>query len=305
MLADRVRMVSSKKQGMWVLVGNKGKISISYDGIEWIAVSSGISEDIFCIEYGNGTWVAGSRDGNILISTDGINWVQRSIGLSVDIQSVLYVDGMWLIGASNGRIYTSTDLITWVKRETYHGNRINKLAYGNGLYVGVSYFGYALTSTDGINWASNILNLPVAKKENLLCIAFGKDDNGVDTWAIGDAVGRIFVSQDFSYWGNRGQNLEPDSVYTVAYGENGGFIAAGGEGKLVYSDNGGYSNFPQDSSFVGTDIRSVYYANKLWVAVGDSSKLATSINGVDWVQRDSKTKDTYVYRLNDVKYGGE
>lgn len=85
-----------------------------------------------------------------------------------------------------------------------------------------------------------------------------------------------------------------DSFGWCAYGD-GIFVAGGGEGGLLTSDDGGETWTARTSTFGGEGIRRGVYSPSLdlWVIVGDNEEIATSDDsGETWTSRTSPFTDT-------------
>jgi len=54
--------------GMFVAVGNAGKLLTSPDGVTWTARDSGTGQPLFGVAYGHGTFVAVGYNGTIIQS---------------------------------------------------------------------------------------------------------------------------------------------------------------------------------------------------------------------------------------------
>jgi hypothetical protein len=48
--------------------------------VNWTRRTSGTSNDLYGVTYGNGTFVAVGEGGTILTSPDGVTWTQRTSG---------------------------------------------------------------------------------------------------------------------------------------------------------------------------------------------------------------------------------
>jgi hypothetical protein len=67
----------------FVAVGGSGTILTSPDGVNWTARTSGTSNWLLGVVYGNGLFVAVGRVlCTILTSPDGVNWTARTSGTS-------------------------------------------------------------------------------------------------------------------------------------------------------------------------------------------------------------------------------
>jgi len=79
-----------EKMRMFVTVGDSGTILTSPDGTSWTKRTSGTSEYLFGVTYGNGLFVTVGNSGTIFTSTDGTSWTKRTSGTSKYLRGVTY-----------------------------------------------------------------------------------------------------------------------------------------------------------------------------------------------------------------------
>ena len=143
--------------GLYVAVGDSGKLTTSPDGITWTTRTSGFGATaIRSVTYGDGLYVAVGDSGTMTTSPDGTTWTTRTSGFGTTlIFRVTYGDGLYVAVGSSGTMTTSTDGITWSTRTSGFGTTaIYGVTYGDGLYVAVGGSGKMTTSTDGITWTT-------------------------------------------------------------------------------------------------------------------------------------------------------
>lgn len=151
--------------GLWVAAGDNGKVLSSTDGITWTPRTSGTTNGISDVTYGNGAFVAvaGRWSGSpnvVLTSTDGVTWVDKTSGSGTtsSFWSVRYLNDRFVASGWYAGVRYSTD-----NGATFQGNQPSAqaapaLGYGNGLFfaAGVdrsnSNADINLVSTDGMNW---------------------------------------------------------------------------------------------------------------------------------------------------------
>ena len=107
--------------GLFVVVGDSGTILTSSDGTTWTSRTSGTSNGLYNIFYGNSTFVAEGHSGTILTSSDGTTWTSRTSGTSEHLYGITYGNSTFVVAGDNdsgsvGTILTSSDGITWVSR---------------------------------------------------------------------------------------------------------------------------------------------------------------------------------------------
>ena len=88
-------LLGKYKNGKWIVklfvsVGEDGIIFTSSDGNSWTERTSGTSEDLYEVTYGNGLFVVVGEDGTIITSPDEYFWTERTSGTSVDLFGVTY-----------------------------------------------------------------------------------------------------------------------------------------------------------------------------------------------------------------------
>ena len=84
------RTEGDKTKVMFVTVGQSGTILTSSDGISWTSRTSGTTNTLYGITYGNSTFVTVGVSGTILTSSDGVTWTSRTSGTSENLIGVTY-----------------------------------------------------------------------------------------------------------------------------------------------------------------------------------------------------------------------
>ena len=105
-----------KTEGLFVSVGDTGTILTSSDGTSWTKRTSGTSDTLRGVTYGNGLFVTVGRYGTILTSSDGTSWTERTSGISKSLIGVTYGNGLFVTVGDSGTITTSTDGTNWTTR---------------------------------------------------------------------------------------------------------------------------------------------------------------------------------------------
>ncbi|MGY2954787.1 hypothetical protein ACVWZQ_002946, partial [Thermostichus sp. MS-CIW-29] len=77
---------------------------------------------------------------------DGVSWTQRTSGTSNQLNGVAYGNGLFVAVGWDGTILTSPDGVSWTQRTSGTSNWLNGVAYGNGLFVAVGWNSTILTS---------------------------------------------------------------------------------------------------------------------------------------------------------------
>jgi len=254
--------------GLYVAVGDSGKLTTSPDGTTWTTRTSGFGTTrIWGVTYGDGLYVAVGDSGKLTTSPDGTTWTTRTSGFGTTaIQGVTYGDGLYVAVGSSGKLTTSTDGTTWTTRTSGFGTtNILGVTYGDGLYVAVGDSGKLTTSTDGTTWTS--------RTSGFTSYIFGVTYGDGLYVAVGDS-GKLTTSPDGTTWTTRTSGFGTTRIQGVTYGD-GLYVAVGGYGKLTTSTDG--TTWTTRTSGFGTDwIFGVTYGDGLYVAVGESGTMTTS-----------------------------
>lgn len=150
--------------GLFVAIGSDGKAASSTDGVNWTQRTTGFTDQLWSVAYGNGLWIIGGVAG-IATSTDGINWTKRPGPLTNPngtVAALCYANGIWVASGSSGWLSTSTNGTTWTVRPDILGGTGNPyckaITYANGLFVAVGFGGKISTSTNGTTWTARTSN---------------------------------------------------------------------------------------------------------------------------------------------------
>ncbi len=117
----------------------------------WTAGTSGTTNNLLDITFGNSTFVVVGDSGTILSSSDGISWSTRTSGTSSILTGVSYGNNIFVAVGTSGTILTSADGTDWKNIVTKTSNGLQDITYGNGTFVAVGDSGTILTSTDGVD----------------------------------------------------------------------------------------------------------------------------------------------------------
>jgi len=255
--------------GLYVAVGDSGKLTTSPDGITWTTRTSGFGATaIRSVTYGDGLYVAVGDSGTMTTSPDGTTWTTRTSGFGTTlIFRVTYGDGLYVAVGSSGTMTTSTDGITWSTRTSGFGTTaIYGVTYGDGLYVAVGGSGKMTTSTDGITWTTRTSGFGTTGIND---VTYG---NGL--YVAGGNSGTLTTSTDGTTWTTSTSGFGSTAIYGVTYGD-GIYVAVGASGTLTTSTDG-ITWTTRTSGFPSSQIRGVTYGDGLYVAGGESGTLTIS-----------------------------
>jgi hypothetical protein len=281
---------------------------VSTDTIHWVSRTTGAPGQVGNLGagpsfiYANNIYIYGNIGGSMVTSTNSIEWSLRTSGFGAsNITTITWANSAFIAGSVGGTTATSTDGIMWTLRTSGFGtSNILSSAFGNGrsllggnggtLVASTQDFstiiGGALlrSSTNGVQWTTRNLDTTSFDVKTL-----GSSDSFAV--AAGDDVtsgGFINVSANNINWTAR-TSVPGVTVYSGAF-------AYGSPYYLL-----GTSNIPLSCLIASTDtiawtirtVPSVFataalsYGNSLYLLVGDSGKLATSTNSIQWTLRTS------------------
>jgi hypothetical protein len=191
--------------------------------------------------FGNGLFVAVGEQGKILTSRDGQSWMPQSSGVSNDLTSVTYGKpgfgpGKFVALGNRSWVLTSSDGTNWA-RQMFISAQLNEVSYSSDwdLFVAVATQFYtndpnAFISFDGTNWDEQKFFADTCPPGPSYLIGLRAITFGNDTFvAVGDTCTPIFT-YNIAEWVDRGSKQE--YFRGVAFG-NGAFVAVGAAGSSL------------------------------------------------------------------------
>lgn len=130
--------------------------------------------------FANNVHVAVGDAGLVLTSTDGLNWTQQTTGTTEDLKSIAYGNGRFVVVGGNA-VLTSTNGVNWtqqtaITQQTWH-EMLNYVTFGAGRFVAVGDGGLITSSFDGVNWilSNGFIGAPIGKTlaPNIYGITYG------------------------------------------------------------------------------------------------------------------------------------
>jgi hypothetical protein len=248
-LSDRCSSDIVYGNGMWVIVGDSGRLITSPDGINWTQRTSSFgSTHIMAVAYGGGVFVAVGKAGKLATSTNGINWTQRSSGLSGDIRAVAYDRASrWVAvaigpGVDDPARYTTTLDPTgaWTSTGVIGtGEWCYAVAYGNGVWIATTSTGVWFTAENGKTWT---------RHDGLSPEAGYRLHFGGGLFLTTGFYGAAYSTINGNTWRKETTHFAAEdinAILAVTYGN--GRWAIGGEGGSALTGGGG-------PSFVGLEM---------------------------------------------------
>jgi hypothetical protein len=291
--------------GIFVLVGDTGKLATSTNSIEWVLRTSGMgtgSEAFNTVKYNDGIYVAsaGSSSGLTSVSTDAITWIARTTGFGVSkINTIAVGNNIWIIGGTGGNIQSSTqqtltqfgdgallrastDSIAWTTRTTGKNTvQITELQYGDqgsaagqhSLASGLNYIGqnFLIASTDNIIWTERTTGFG----SSILSLGYG---GGI--YLMSGNGGSLLTTTNTIAWTFRTSGFGSSSIISITYGS--GYYVVASATSIAYSTNAIQWEI-KNPGFGFSSINTITYQNDSYLAGGTGGSLAVSYPGLDTV----------------------
>ena len=277
-------------QGLFIVVGDSGKIYTSVNADTWLLRDSHTTVDLSDVCLGAGQFLAVGSDGTLCSSVNGATWTATDglLGIIEDFYFVRQLNDQVVITGNHGTVLFSPDGSTWHSRPTLSVGFPNTSAFA----IDELFFVYAhhvfFWSEDGTNWQS--VSASPQEVQDVFVVNH-------TVLAVGGG-GRIHSSDNGLIWEFKSTAWDKD-LYTITYGMN-QFLAVGPNGQIMTSPDG------ETWDFFWTDpLRHSRYSvdtfNGKYIAVGSNQHagnaitIDTSVDGVSW---DSQACPTNQYLMS-------
>lgn len=268
--------------GVFVAVGNSGRLSTSTDGLTWTTRNANMgTTKINCIAYGDGAFIAGgqrfdSTTARLGISTDGITWTTRGItfpSAGPDALAATFGNGLFLVcgfrtdtGAGNWLARSADKGVTWTSRLDGWGltssSSVFTIAFGNNNFVAAGQGGMMASSADGYNWTTRTSGFGAT---NINSVGFG---NGL--FVAGGSNGTLTTSPDGITWTARTSNLGTARIDKIGYANGYYFALTNGAAQMTVSTNGTtwfLSTLGSAAGADGASMKDITYGKGRYVSV--------------------------------------
>jgi len=267
----------------------------------WTIRTSGTTNSLRAVTYGNNQYVAVGNGGIILTSSDGSTWTTRTSGTNAFLTGVTYGNNQYVAVGNGGIILTSPNGVNWTTtRASGTLQTLKGVTYGNNLFVAVGtqytdYYGLGgliLTSPDGTTWSTRLAAL--SNENDYRAVTYG-----YNKFLIAASM-TIQGSSNGVNWSTLHTNN--NSLSSIHYGNN-QYVATGAVGTILTSSDNGitWTSRGSDTSYT---LYGGIYGNNKYVVVGSTTDtgrspgtVMISLDGIAWTTTTSK------YRLRDVVYG--
>ena len=286
---------------IYVIAGGGGGTACgySYDGINWIGVSTFSGLNMYALGWNGTVWLMGGASSTFLYySFNGITWLNPTHSFTI-VHDVAWIGDKWVACGTFNTTFTvayttdPTGASGWTAAatatQTLFGIGV-RLQWNGKLLVltsrgGTNTLGY---STNGVNWTTNGATVFPTQQWGTL------DWNGLTFLAGGfSSTNGLAYSFDGILWSGLGQTVitQPYVIrsnilrpHSITYQRN--LTIAAGNGTtntLAYSLNGINWTGLGTTIFSSNNNPQVAYNGRLWVGVGGTGNtIAFSNNGISW-----------------------
>ena len=302
--------------GMFLAVGDAGKIWTSDDLVRWGSVQSGTTSHLHGIAWAAGAFVVVGDAGVVLRSADGHSWHRENGGLPLSLTDARWTGSQFLILDATASVLSSPDGLTWQRHDFGDGDvLIGELVDFPGGYIVFNQgAGKSWSSPDGVTWgahatdhASQSIAHAIWVEDRFLAVGTagvfqGSTDGmhwtqlpaftqqGVLSLATGGgkvlasaADGTMYISED------NGLTWESQGVvgrfYRIHWNERWGFLAAGWSA-LAQSQDGSTWTW---HGIPDLQLSGVFVAGDRIFAVGNNGGVASSTDLTNWISEESGT----------------
>jgi hypothetical protein len=267
--------------GQYVTVARGGKIFQSVDLEDWTEVYAGFpgtenqTDNWEGLVWFDGRFIAYGPVDHLLVSENGTDWNEVPLSFESSFTDhVIWNDRLWLSG-SNDAILHSEDGLSWERISLGIDVSANALAASAERIVAFASRGSVYTSDDGAVWTRQV------EREYDTFAAMAYRDGIYIT--IADKR-RFLRSVDGVNWNPVLDARESGELYEGIGVVDGRFVAVDARGRIAWSVDGLDWNTETQVAFSAI-VRNVSTANGVLFAGCDSGYLASTVNGLDWLEQ--------------------
>lgn len=268
--------------GLFVAVGNAGKLFTSPNGETWTSRTSQFgATNIRAVGYDAtlGLFVAVGGSGKISTSTNGTSWTSRTSGTASNLNAVGFFTGSLIIaGGDSGTIVTSPDGTTWTTRTSNAVGGIRGIAANSTRIIAVG--GIGSTSDDGTTWVA--MSTPLSDTTQQAATVTQDE-----LFIVANANARLWRSLDVSgtLWQTlAGPGGTPGVYNALAVG--GGYMLAvsnaGSTTNAFWSIDDGATWQAGPPAHTNIALYAAAYGNGVFVVAGSGGILAISTSADDY-----------------------
>jgi hypothetical protein len=274
--------------GLFVAVGVNGTILTSDNGTEWTARTSGTTENLNRVAYGDGRYIVVGENATYKYSDNASSWSESKTSGNVHFNDIEYFGNSNWGGAADYAHTTRQNVVgdqfssgpITEDQSSYFFKNYNGLTIGDDIIL-VGEEGFIAWSPDNDSRYQGFWTKVSGTTSNLMGTVHGNS-----IYAIVGDNGTILTSDNGSTWTSRADG-RTDNLSEVTFGNN-TFIAVGDNGTIRTSSDNGTT---WDNRTSGTTkFYGVTFGKNTFIAVGDNGTIRTSSdNGSTWTSRTSGT----------------
>ncbi len=270
-------------QGQFVVVGERGLVLTSDDGLAWRQIDSGGEDTLTDVVYGDGQFVAVSREGSALSSRDGRGWSRSELATSGWLPWVRFGGGVFLARSDwQVGLQRSTDGVSWTLTATNH--EFSDIAFGPDGFRALGRLCPAgasglWRSSDGTTWTKMAVAGDLDTSWSRIWRCQGRYfASAGDRWGSTEA----FISPDAEHW-ERTVPAGLPSFNDLTYGA-GHYVAVGWQGRVSSSRRGAV--WTSHSLGPGYALESIALGDGVMVAFREegSGTLRSADGGLAWAE---------------------
>ena len=264
--------------GKFVAVGIGGRVLTSIDAVTWTMSAILPTTALRGLAYDGTNWIAVGDSGTIFASRDAVSWAQRTSPTTSTLYWAAYVNNQFVVSGATGVILVSSDGSTWNLRTTGITQNLYSITGNAGTFVAAGQTGTLLSSTDTLVWTKATLT-NVTADFNVVTAVAGQ------FVAVGNS-GIVHSSADGVTWTSRTTSTVTNNLRGLTQlGSQ--FVLATDTDRIFVTPN--FATYTSITlPFNPTAPRwGLTAAAGLAVAVGAGGEIATSTDGLNWIQRGS------------------
>lgn len=252
--------------GVFVGVSDQGSVFSSGDGIQWTQILTSSEEGFRSVKWTGSEFVAVTDSGRLAMSADGSRW--RMLGLFRYYSAGCWDGAQYVLVGNGGAVVTTTDGKWWTAEKNPSVNNLTGVTSGGGMLVAIGENSSILSSPDGHSW----------QQASIPC-SWSLTDvhwSGNAFWSVGKD-GIILTSVNGSDW-----TISAPGLMSAAVWDGSRYLAFSGNNVIRSADGNQWTPLAKAPNVF--PINDLIWTGTQYIAVGDSSTLLRSADGITWTQ---------------------
>lgn len=276
-IAPDLYSISCNDEGVYAVVGEKGTVMTSDNGIDYVKRVSNTEENLNKIIWAMDRFVAVGDGGVILTSADGVEWAVVNSSGNTDLFGVEFNGKQFVAVGSSGNVFVSDDGQEWTRIRMATMETLHEVKWVKDRYIAVGDRRLILASTDGITWNEVMSEISTTTFYDVISY-------GSTYIVVGDHM-NVLLSGDGNDWVDNGEISNQTGIdfsnclYAIESGK-GRLFAVGQLGNIISSKDG--LNWYQEESNTRSYLRDIFFDGNRFVSVGDKGAILVSEDGFAW-----------------------